>query len=101
MNKLSQSAGSTVLDAVPIASNLVPFVEHVLPLAFGTHSPFRINEITYCKKGKKNPTKFIVVASYNDQHRFVRDITQTLKFKLETRADTVSKELVAFFWSRR
>lgn len=45
MNKLIQSAGSTVLDAVPIASNLLPFVEHVLPLAFGMYSPFRINEV--------------------------------------------------------
>lgn len=42
-NKVIQSAGSTVLDAVPIASNLLSFIERVLPLAFGIHLLFRIN----------------------------------------------------------
>lgn len=52
MNKLIQSAGSTMLDAVPTASNLAPFVEHVLPPAFGIHSLFWINEITYSNNTK-------------------------------------------------
>lgn len=69
MNKLIQSAGSTVLDAVPIASNLVPFVEHVLPLAFGIHPPFRINETTCCKNTQNNRYS-ITVTFYNVQSRF-------------------------------
>lgn len=64
MNKLIQSAGSTVLDAVPTASNLVLFVEHVLPPAFGIHSLFWINEITYFNNTKNNNRCSIIEASY-------------------------------------
>lgn len=48
MSKRTASPGSTVLDAIPIASNLVRFVEHAPPLAFGNDPSFRIYEITYC-----------------------------------------------------
>lgn len=85
MNKLIQSAGSTVLDAVPIASNLVPFVEHVLPLAFGNHAPLRIDEISHCNSIKKNNIYSITVASNNDQLRFVSDITQILQLVMNYR----------------
>lgn len=90
MNKLIQSAGSAVLDAVPIASNLLPFVEHVLPLAFGMHPPFRINEMTYCNNTKKNNDDkknpySIIVTSYNDEHRFANYLTQFLELIINAR----------------
>lgn len=69
-NKVIRSARSTVLDAVPIASNLLFFIESVLPLAFGMHLLFRINKIAYCNKTKKDLFK----ASTNIcQPQFVND----------------------------
>lgn len=85
MNKLIQSAGSTVLDAVPVASSLVPFVEHVLPLAFGTHPVLRINEIMHCNNTEKNNIYSMTVTSYNDQHRLPSATTRILKLVINER----------------
>lgn len=55
-----------MLDAVPIASNLLFFIESVLPLAFGIHLLFRINKITYCNKTKKDCTNTNNTNIYQD-----------------------------------